>query len=162
DVLLVEVLPPLLNEPGPERTCEENWLYVPGLAATDALLLRRYYSRPNHVSRAWLRSRLLPCRTHRRRIVNEVAKSWQPPLKPAAVTRMDRSGWVATERETVPPDEQRRGTELAHRQYAEAFDDFRIGAGPAAALHDLLAACAREKILVALVLMPEGTTFRRW
>ena len=47
DLLLVEVMPPLFNEAGPDRFCEENWLDVPGLAAADVLLLQSYFSHPS-------------------------------------------------------------------------------------------------------------------
>jgi hypothetical protein len=162
-LLLVEVLPPLLNEPGPDRVCEENWLYVPSLAAADVLRLRPYDSRPGRLLRTWLRSRLVPWHAHRARLLEGWSRPWHSREEGAGpLARMDRSGWIAPEWERVGDEKRRRETERARRQYAGAFADFRLGGGPAQALRDLLARCRAEQIRVALVLMPEGTTFRGW
>jgi hypothetical protein len=163
DLLLVEVLPVLLNAPGPGRQCEENWLYVPHLAGMDIALLKPYCSRPGRLAKAWLRSRLLPCCTNRQGIVRALAPRWLPPEPPSNVlARMDRWGWVPVTWGPVSAETRRSSTEATRRHYAPAFQDFRIGSGPARALADCLELCRREQIRVALVLMPEGPAFRSW
>jgi hypothetical protein len=163
DLLLVEVLPPLLNEPGRDRFCEENWLFVPGLSAADVWRLRPYVSHPGRFAHAWLRSRLSAWQTHRARILADCGRCWLSPGAPAApLDRMDGGGWVPAARGADSAEDRRRAADVARRQYAAAFADFRIGDGPARALRDLLERCRREKIAVALVLMPEGSTFRGW
>lgn len=163
DLLLVEVLPPLLNEPGRDRFCEENWLFVPGLSAADVGRLRPYVSHPDRFGHAWLRSRLFAWQTHRARILADCGRCWLPPdARAAPLERMDEGGWIPAPREVVCEEDRRRETDAARRQYAAAFADFRVGDGPARALRDLLERCRREGIAVALVLMPEGSAFRGW
>jgi hypothetical protein len=161
DLLLIEVLPPLLNEPGRDRLCEENWIFVPGLSATDVGRLTPYVSRPYGFGQRWLRSRLVGCQTHRRRILADCASGWLPP-DTASLARMHDGGWVSAPQGTVSDEERWRETATVREQYASAFTDFRIGDGPARALRDLLGLCRRERISVALVLMPEGSAFRGW
>jgi hypothetical protein len=163
DLLLVEVLPPMLNEPGPDRFCEENWLYAAGLSATDLARALPYTPRPGRMLRGWARSRLVPCHAHRERLLASwLGPECVPEARTRPLERMSGCGWIAAEWQTVSPEKRRDETDFARRQYARVFEDFRIGERPARALRDLLARCRAEKITVALVLMPEGSEFRGW
>jgi hypothetical protein len=75
---------------------------------------------------------------------------------------MDGFGWIPAEWDAVSAEKRRAETDFARRQYAPAFEDFRLGEAPARALRDLLDRCRAEKVRVALVLMPEGSEFRGW
>ncbi len=44
--------------------------------------------------------------------------------------------------------------------YGPSLAHFRLGTGPVRALFDLLALCRRERLPVALVVMPESSKFR--
>jgi hypothetical protein len=161
-MILVEILPPLLNEPGPERTSEENWLRPPRLAGADVLLLRRYHSRPAWLCRTWARSVMCPCYTHRDLIRSCLSSaSLLPSLSSSILAPMDRFGWQPLGRASLPAETQSRLTDQVKQQYSAAFRDYRIGAGAYSALCDLLTRCKTERIPAALVLMPEGTAFRR-
>jgi hypothetical protein len=163
EFLLVEVLPPLLNEPGPGRLSEEDWLHVPGLAVADVALLRHYYQRPAHLFRSWLRSRLLPCSAFRGNILADLAPSWLPARQsPIPAAAMDRAGWLPMERDSCSEGERRSRRDSVRSQYSGAFHDFHLGDGPRRALTDLLRLCRRENIRTFLVLMPEDTEFRSW
>jgi hypothetical protein len=161
DLVLVEVLPPMLNEPGPGRFCEENWIHVPGLAASEVRQAQAYSNRPGRMGRAWLRSRLVPWHAHRERILD----GWHRPLEPGRtrpLDRMDAFGWIPAEWEAVSPQKRREETDFARQQYAPCFADFSLGEGPARAVRDLVDRCRADGIGVALVLMPEGSEFRSW
>jgi hypothetical protein len=162
-LLLVEVMAPFLNEPGPGRVSEEKWLNVPGLGAADVLRLRPYWSRPERLVGRWVLSRLVPAYTHRFRILDRLARSWLPPgTGPETLDRMDGAGWLPTDWDVVSPDFRHQCTEQEHELFASAFAGFRLGARPRQALCDLLECCRREEIPVTLVLMPEGTACRGW
>jgi hypothetical protein len=165
DLLLVEVIPLLLNDSGPERQCEENWLYVPALAATDVSRLQRFSTRPTHLTRTWLRARLVPEYTLRANILGWLDHRWLlPSSRPWLWARMDRWGWVPqTETAALPPPQARQeGVAFSRRYFLPALSDYRIGTEPARALADLLELCQREKVPALLVLMPEGPEFRSW
>jgi hypothetical protein len=160
-LLLVEVLPPLLNEPGPARMSEENWLAVPHLMGADVLRLSGYYSRPASMYRTWARSLLVPAYAHRERPQFLWLNGGEPYHAYADILApMDRWGWQPLARSNLTREQREVLTARAERQYDGAFHDFRVGTGARRALGDLLACCRRRRINVALVLMPEGVVFR--
>jgi hypothetical protein len=162
DLLLVEILPPLFNEPGPGRMSEESWLAISRLSATDLSILSPYHSRPSWLWRTWARSRVVPGYTFRVPILNHVAASWAPPLPGAGLLApIDRFGWQPFAQSVCNPETTAHLTDNQVRSLCQAYEDFRIGAGPRHALADLLRRCRQERIAVALVLMPEGSAFRR-
>ena len=168
DVLLVEILPPLLNEPGRDRLSEEAWLIPAKLGALDVLRLRTYHSKPRRLWERWLPQRLAPGYTQRQRIVASVDRGWLPREQAEALecepglAPMDSFGWQPTKTQAVAEADRVRLTETVYRQYSHAFADFRLGDGPVRALRDTVARCRQEGIRVVLVRMPESTTFRRW
>ena len=52
DLLVLEVLPPTLNQPG-AHPVEEDWLDGSRLRTSEITFLRRYHSNPGHLSRGW-------------------------------------------------------------------------------------------------------------
>jgi hypothetical protein len=162
-LLLVEVMPILLNEPGPGRQCEQNWIYVSGLGGVDALRLRRYYSKPSRLVHTWLRCQLLPWYSHRQRILYTLAQSWLPLNgRMALLSRMDPLGWIPATLEATPATVRQANTTNIGRLYIPALQDYRVGVQPARALADLLERCRRANIPAALVLMPETNALRSW
>jgi hypothetical protein len=161
-LLLVEVLPPLLNEPGPGRTSEESWLEPLRLSASDLGLLRHYHSRAAWLEKSWARSLLLPCYAQRLAILGRLGSNWLPTGSLSAVLApMDRFGWQPLADIDLDAEWQSRLSARVMEQYRSVFEDFRLGAGPSRALADLLVWCRAEDIAVALVRMPEATAFRR-
>ena len=63
DLLVLEVLPPTLNQPGPHPV-EENWLDAGRLRDAERDFLDRYHSDPGRTLRQWLKGRV-PCVWHR-------------------------------------------------------------------------------------------------
>jgi hypothetical protein len=77
-------------------------------------------------------------------------------------TRIDGFGWWPWPASNPAPEERRRATEHARREYCLAFDGYHVTALADLALRELLDLCRREQISAALFLMPEGSSFRSW
>src|SRR5262249_10528579 len=113
--------------------------------------------------RRWRRAQLAAWFTHRTGILS----CWAPGLLPWEVRQdgwkryTDRGGWMGY-LDRVTPEQYHFGLEHARREYAESLGCFRIPAVPDRALRELLAVCRREGVAVALVVAPEGSTFRGW
>jgi uncharacterized protein (TIGR03067 family) len=113
-LLLVEVLPAFLNEPGPGRTCEENWIQVPTLATADMAQLGPYCADPGRLWGIWLHSRLLPAYAHRDRILERLAPSWLHKARHGDPHKLfDRWGWYAAGGRRLATPENRRLPALA-------------------------------------------------
>jgi hypothetical protein len=162
NLLLLEIMTPLLNDPGVGRVSEESWLAISRLSAWEITQLSRYHSRPGWLWRTWARSRVVPGYTHRLPLLNQIAPRWTPEL-PGSTLLMSMDWWGGEHFgiEACAPDWAERLTDTQVRSLRHAYDDFRIGAGPRRALMDLLDRCRSERIPVAMVLMPEGTAFRQ-
>lgn len=162
-LLLIEVLPALLNEPGPLRLSEEIWLNGAMLSADDVALLRPYHTQPNWLLITWARARLLPWYSARSLVMQAWAAKWVPaPLSLAPLGEMDRAGWQPFGHEQITAEERRRLMDEVHTQYGFGTRHFHIADGPRRALCDLLELCRQEGIRVMLVLMPESSEFRSW
>lgn len=163
DLLLLEIMPPLYNQPGKGRFCDENWLYIPPLPLSDAAELLPHFARPHRLVLPWLTSRLMPGHEHQRRVFQQLAGNCLPA--PALVTENEKAdpwGWSPSPTATVTAEEQRRHIEAAHRQYHNAFPDFRLGNQPCRLLDEMLESCRRERVAVCLIRMPESAVFRGW
>ena len=55
-----------------------------------------------------------------------------------------------------------RRVDFARREYAPALREINPDGSAGRALRELLASCREARVPVALVLMPEGPTFRSW
>ncbi len=60
------------------------------------------------------------------------------------------------------PEQRRRGLENARSLYGGTVSGFRLGGPGCVILREILAACRRDGIPTALLLMPEGPEFRGW
>jgi hypothetical protein len=163
-LLLVEVLPLLLNEAGPHRPSEEDWMGYYWPSAADLVRLWPYCEMPGKLLGGWLKARLCPCYFHRQYIMDRLAHSWEPITERLTPERWyDRHGWYLGEsRRSVAPAIVRDALDRHYREFGAALKDFRLGAGPVQALHDMLERCRHEDIPVALVLMPEHSELRGW
>jgi hypothetical protein len=153
DLLVLEVLTPALNQPG-KHPVEENWLDAGRLRDAERGFLDRYHSDPGRTLRQWLKGRV-PCVWHRDHLRALLALD----PRDGAASSHDAYGWHPFG-EDPTPEQRRRNSDFARGQYAAAWGEFRLADGPARALADALAMCRRRDVPVALLLMPEGPTFR--
>ena len=160
-LLLVEYLPPLLNDGGSTRVIsEENWTFPAWLSPADLARLSPYLARPGRKVRGWLEARLAPWYAHRAPLNNWLQAQLSPHARPRqAPWPHDR--WGCRLPEALTASERTRRYQLT-REYVSSLAHFRMGKGPARAMRDLLETCRRERIPVVLVLTPESTEFRSW
>jgi hypothetical protein len=161
DLLVLEVLPPTLNQPG-RHPLEEEWFDAGRLRSSERGFLHAYHSDETRTRRQWLKRRI-PCLWHthhlRRLLVPQEQGASTAPVT-WACQRMDAYGWLRASFDDVTSEQRQRSIDIARGQYATALGDFHLAEGPSRALDDILHYCRREGIPVALLLMPEGPTFR--
>ncbi|HEX5270359.1 MAG TPA: hypothetical protein VFW33_07730 [Gemmataceae bacterium] len=153
DLLLLEVLPPAFNQPR-DRPVEETWLDAARLRDAERVALAHYHTEPSRSLRQWLKGRV-PCLWHRAHLHALLAA--EPAADPGATN--DPYGWSPVWQE-ISPEHRREHSAYARTQYAVAWGDFRLAPGPDRAMADALSACRQSNVPVALLLMPEGPTFR--
>jgi hypothetical protein len=159
DLLVLEVLPPTLNQPG-FRPLEEEWFDAARLRASETMFLRHYHSDAQRPWRQWLKGRV-PCVWRRDKLrralkLDTPSQAWTDCL----CDNLDAYGWLGRGQDEVTPEQYRAASEGAFHQYNAAWGEFRLAEGPSRALDDMLALCRQRSIPVALLLMPEGPTFR--
>jgi hypothetical protein len=161
DLLLIEILPPLL---GDDLGGKEPARVVPHqLWLRELRTLAQYRVPPDELHRAWWRAWPVPCYTHRLTFLSQL----YPESIPYAsridwILKFDQSGWIEPRRKTPSSESRSSETERARQEYEAALRTFQLGDTPCRELKDLLRLCRRKKIRAALVVMPEGPTFRSW
>jgi hypothetical protein len=160
DLLLVEVMPPLLAAQVP--VADLTWLEPGRLWHSDLALLERY--RPGARLRAsWWEGWPVPCHSHRFALVSALSPGLLPlPHRFDCFGAVDDLGWRPVSAPRGDPRVTRAAIEHAHQAYAEHLNGFRLGGPNVAALRELLEVCRAEGISTVLVLMPEGSEFRSW
>ena len=158
-LLLVEFLPPLLNAPARGLVSEEAWTQARWLTGSQLRRLWPYITRRRRKVYQWLESRLAPAAAYRQDM-----RIWlNAELAPGGPQRINpQDEWGCRFPLLFTPEQCRERLDLTCNQYGPTLRDFRLGKGPCRALHHLLGCCRREGIPVALVIMPESSTFRSW
>jgi hypothetical protein len=162
DLLLVEVLPPLLNASVPPAELNADRLPTDRLRWSDLPLLERFAHRPG-LRCDWGRARLAPFYTQRLALVSRAAPGLLPlPARLNAAWELDPSGGLPMTYVDFTPAVRRRALGHAREEYRPYLTDFRLGGPACEGLEELLARCRRDGVPAALVLMPEGPAFRGW
>jgi hypothetical protein len=161
DLVVLEVLLPSLNQPG-KRAVEEEWLDGARLRSDEVAFLGRYHTNPGRVRREWARGRGLPCLWQQTGLRSSLGLDTRDPAtRPERIQGvMDGHGWRPYAEPDVEEETRRRLTDFARAQYDTAFGEFRLADRPARALEEAVVRCRQEGIPLALLLMPEGATFR--
>lgn len=161
DVVLVESWPPFWYQE--HGYAEENRLHVNRLGWNDLCLLCDYSVRSDELVRSWWQARVLPGYFGRFVFMNLLVPCWLSPQNrmDSNWRDLDQWGWLEC---PYPRDAEsyRLRVEQAHQYYAPIFEQFRISEVADRTQRELLSLCQRERIAVALVLMPEGSDFRGW
>jgi hypothetical protein len=160
DLLLVEVLPPVLA--GQVSLPEITNLDPSRLWHGDLAVAERYA--PGAPLRdGWWASWPVPCHSHRLAILSFLTPSLLPLSERLdAFQEIDDSGWTWLPHVKKEDERRRHATDRAREEYSRYLTGFRLGGPNPAALRELLELCRREDIPATLVLMPEGSAFRGW
>lgn len=164
DLLLVEVMPPLLAGQVPLYELDESVLPTDRLGLRDLPLVRRYAGaiRPN-LDRNWWRESLVPWFSHRFSILNDLATNCLSEKAQIEGFRgMDACGCVNIDWDDVSAAKCEAARQGMRTRYAPFLEGFRLGDAPCQGLCELLETCRRERIPAAIVIMPEGPAFRSW
>lgn len=161
DVLVQEVLPPLLN--GSKRVAEVDRLNPDRLWYRELSLVEHYGRSHRELHEDWWLSCLVPWYEHRFAIMSRAVPAYLPwRLRLDWFQAIDASGWVNSPAGFASEDHRALATERTRQEYAAYLNEFQVGGPPCEALSEELELCRREGIRVVLLLMPEGSAFRSW
>jgi hypothetical protein len=161
DLLLIEVLPPLLTDK--KSAAEVNRLRPEQLWWSDLKLLERYGDENGRLRKEWWLANLAPSYGHRYSIVSRVCAPYLSyRYRQDGFRDIDDSGWVEPPERRNPAAVRERALQGAREEYHSYLKDFRLGEVGGGAIREQLELCRREGISAGLVLMPEGTEFRSW
>jgi hypothetical protein len=150
--LIVEVLPSL---------CFQEWSgFVHASTWGDVKTLSRYYSLGKFAGSLLTNHLLLPWFEHRGELQERYLHETQEERRDLLISKR---GWWTSVPDAVDSAYRQQLTENQRIVFGvDLSGRFHIAPECAAALRDLLARCRTEGINVALLLMPEGETFRSW
>jgi hypothetical protein len=164
DLALIEVLPPMLAGQTPsfdlgQFPADRIWL-------DEAPLIERYTAPifpRQQLAVDWWSGWWTPVHTHRFAVMRVTCPQFVPPEgRGHFFAQFDERGWNAMPEQARTPDRFQAALKTAHREYAGILSQFKLGGASCQALREMLALCQNERIPAALVLMPEGATFRSW
>lgn len=162
DFLLVEVLPPVLADPGPM----EDRIPAARLGAADLARLRPYHTDPGKAPREWLTARVGSWYSLRLPLMaNWRLADYFPPgrNRPDFLwAGMTFYGWSPFHPAEWTADQRAAQLGVAHNTYDWLLAGFRINPVNDAAYRDLLAECRDRGVKAALFTMPESPAFRGW
>ncbi|MFN4261421.1 MAG: DUF1574 family protein [Gemmataceae bacterium] len=162
DAVLIECWPPFLNQE--KHNAEEQRFDKSRLRWGDVALLDRYWSGEGRIRREWAAARAVPAYSSRFVILNRYLPKWLPWYRRVhgTWTNLDPWGWQACADPEANDAMYRARVEIARQFYEPVLQDFHISPIADQALRELLTLCRRERIGAALVILPEGSTFRSW
>jgi hypothetical protein len=104
----------------------------------------------------------VPVYAHRAAILSRLLPAWlQYADRLDWAWNCDDHGWTAAP-DALPPEKIQERVQQDRQHYAAAFEGFHTQGAATQALRELLRTCQGRHIPAVLVLMPEGSTFRRW
>jgi hypothetical protein len=161
DVLVIEVLPPLLADVGPAPV-EFGRLPAERLQR-DELDLVRSCGFPESIAADWRTADLLPWYCERFSLLGRAAAPWLPWNLRSSIGRdSDANGWIPSICQNPTAAEYRRGVERARAEYHTLLQFLRPNSPAFGALRQSARICRDNGVSGALLLMPEGTDFRSW
>jgi hypothetical protein len=160
-LLLVEFVTSHLNQSRRGLLSEEHFTVPLWLSAHQLLFFRPFFSNPRKALIEWVQSRVSPWYAFRW-YIHEHFQGHDEFLRPYEQSRQPMNSWGCRILSDDPgtPEYRAWRWQGALRMYGPTLQQFRLGAKPTQAMHDLLARCCREQIPVAIVLMPITKEFR--
>jgi hypothetical protein len=159
DMLLVEVLPPLLA--GQVPRAEICRLQATRLWLRELELAQSYGADFWELHAQWWQAWPVPWYARRLAIVNRLAPALLPTqMRTDWIYQIDDCGWVVQAFGSPSKEQRRQATLRTQQEYAYYLKDFKLGGPACRALRELLVLCRQQEIPTALVLMPEGSAFR--
>jgi hypothetical protein len=158
DAVVVELFPPNLMGTGPaERQFAGQEVT---LSRADVERLATYWGDADAVRAAWRKARANPWFAQRQVLMNHWLPRWQPwsGRFDHQWTSLDADGFQPVGE--VPAATRARAWAHARREYAAAFDAFRVGEPSARAVREMVRACRDRGIRVAFFLPPVSPAFR--
>ena len=159
--VLIEVLPPVLADPGPM----DDRIPIERLGHADLERLRPYQVDPARVEREWLKQRLNSWHSLRLPLLANwgLAELFPSRNDPHRLwSAMSPRGWSPAAPRTWDALQREWQTEVAARTYSWLLNGFAIQPVNDRAYRDLLAECRERGIHAALFVMPESPLFRSW
>jgi hypothetical protein len=156
DLLVIDVLPSYFNKGWGDQLPQENWL--PIMPADQAWLASHGFdvkvTQPDRTGLALYgyRSELLKCSPVRKMLPRHQLNPW--------VARAD--AWGTDVVASCSPEWSSKALGYTKNAYADAMGVFTLGEEGLNVLRTLLKVCREQNIDTAVVLMPEGQTFRSW
>jgi hypothetical protein len=165
-LLLVEFVSTHFNRSQRGLQSEEHFTLPARISAHQLLFLQRYFTNRRRAMIEWMESRVTPWYAYRWHIHEHLkgnhtspqvleAQSYDQSRRP-----IDPWGWRILRDLPDTPAFRAYRCLCANNMYGMSLQRFQLGAKPCQAMHDLLARCRKEKIPVALVLMPVSQEFR--
>lgn len=160
-LILVELVSTHLIRSQRGLQSEEHFTLAPCLSAHQLLFLQRYFSNRRRMILEWLESRLTPWYGFRWAVHEHLQGHHSiPPDFDQSRQPIDPFGWRLLRPLPDTPEFRYLRWLGAYNMYGLSLQNFQLGSKPAQALHDLFDRCRREKIPVALVMMPVSKEFR--
>jgi len=161
DLLFVEVLPSMFVEQK-EGPLERNWFAADRFRGYEFAMVSRYGLDAAKYAPDWWRTFWNPWFGLRFQLLARIAPGWVPwKVRYDWGRGADAAGWSTAMTPTVTRESYLRGLTQATAEYQPILQDLHIGGHAVQALHDIIAIARDEGIPIRLVLMPEGTDFRR-
>lgn len=160
-LLLVECVPTHLIRSQRGLQSEEHFTVPAWISGHQLLFLQRYFTNRRRAMIEWAEARMAPWYGFRW-AVHEHVRGEHYLLRPFDQSRrpIDPWGWRLLRDLPDAPEARMFRWACAYRMYGETLHNFHIGPKPAKALSDVIDRCRREKIPVAMVLMPVTQQFK--
>lgn len=160
-LVLVELVNTHLAQSRRSLMSEERFTVPKWLTVHQLLFYRRYLSNQRKAIIEWVESCVAPWYCYRFHI-HEHLQGKHGVIRPYEQVEQPMDSWgcriLCDDPGTLDYRSQRWAG--AFRMYGPTLQQFHLGAGPTQAMRDMLARCQRERIPVALVLMPSSKEFR--
>lgn len=162
--VLVEVLPALLCQSGTHN--EDVALKRRHMQAEESAIRRQLPDQVRYPAIPPATEWLTYWYTSRFRMLRQFAPAWvelEPP-QTKKFTRYGPFGWLpfANGAKTATAEQYQKGLEQSRKVYEHWLAHWEVSDVADEALRELLATCQRERMGVAVYLMPEGSPFRAW